>query len=89
MVTQNSGDKEDAKDIFQDAMVIIYEKIRLNKLGLSSAFHTFLFSICRNLWLQELTKRKKWNTKEEYELNMTDEFIDITEELIENKKQWL
>lgn len=89
MVIQNSGDEEDAKDVFQDAMVIIYEKIRSDELRLSSSFSTYLFSICRNLWLQELTKRKKWITKEEYEFNITEEFIDIKEELLENQKQWL
>lgn len=57
LITSNSGSESDAEDVFQDALVIIYRKIAKEDLILTSSFKTFLYSICRNLWLQRLDKK--------------------------------
>lgn len=57
LIITNSGNEIDAEDVFQDAMVIIYRKIIENKMILTSSFKTFLYSICRNLWLQRLDRK--------------------------------
>lgn len=57
LIISNSGNETDAEDVFQDAMVIIYRKIIENKMILTSSFKTFLYSICRNLWLQKLDRK--------------------------------
>jgi RNA polymerase sigma factor (sigma-70 family) len=58
LVTQNGGTTEDAEDVFQDGVIIIYNMIIVGQLKLTSSFKTFMYSVCRNLWLQKLTKRK-------------------------------
>ncbi|MBM3404534.1 MAG: sigma-70 family RNA polymerase sigma factor [Bacteroidetes bacterium] len=58
LVSDNSGSEEDARDLFQDVMVIIYQKAARNALSLSCSLKTYLFSISRNLWFQRLEKRK-------------------------------
>ena len=57
LIITNSGNETDAEDVFQDAMVIIFRKIIENKMILTSSFKTFLYSICRNLWLQRLDRK--------------------------------
>ncbi len=57
-IVNNSGNTEDAKDIFQDAIVIIYNKINKNDFNLDCDFSTYLYSICKILWLKELRKKK-------------------------------
>jgi RNA polymerase sigma factor (sigma-70 family) len=57
LITGNSGTQHDAEDIFQDALVIIYKKVSQNELILTSSFKTYLYSVCRNLWLQRLDRR--------------------------------
>lgn len=59
MITKNSGNVEDVQDIFQDAMEILFRKVKKGKLDLRCKFKTYLYSICQNLWLQKLEKRKK------------------------------
>jgi RNA polymerase sigma factor (sigma-70 family) len=56
MVSSNSGSQMDAEDVFQDALVIIFQKIRSGELRLVCAFSTYLYAICRNIWLQKLDK---------------------------------
>jgi RNA polymerase sigma factor (sigma-70 family) len=61
MVIDNSGSKDEAREIFQEALVIILHKVRNNDLHLDCSFQTYLFAICKNLWLKELwRKRKMW-----------------------------
>lgn len=61
MVTQMGGTSEDAKDIFQDGLIIMLEKIDSNQFKLSCKFKTFLYSVCENLWKSVLEKRKAAN----------------------------
>lgn len=62
MVIKNSGTIEDAKDIFQDAMVILMDKFTWNKLDLAECrLGTYIYSISRNLWFEQLRKQKKEN----------------------------
>ncbi len=73
LVTENGGSLEDAEDIFQDGIIIIYNKINLNQLILTSSFKTYMYSVCRNLWLQKLNKRKAIFDK----LTDVEEYIDL------------
>ena len=52
-ITTHGGTKEDARDIFQDALMIIYQKANEGKLELTSNFYTLLYGICRKLWRNE------------------------------------
>lgn len=81
-IKKNNGDEDDANDIFQEAIIIIYRKLKANTLLLDCSFDTYLYSICRLLWLKELEKRKveKENIKDNHEFN--DEIYDDGLELV-------
>jgi len=57
-VLKNSGSTEDAKDLYQDAFVAFYKKLKLPSFKLTSSISTYLFSIAKNLWLKKLRDRK-------------------------------
>lgn len=54
MVLQYNGSEDDAKDLFQEAMIILYEKARKEEFDLHSKLKTFLYAVCRHLWLKRL-----------------------------------
>ena len=56
-VIHNSGSRDEAQDVFQEAMIIAYKKIRDEKLELRCKFGTYLYAICKKVWIQE---RKKY-----------------------------
>ena len=58
-VLKNCGTDDEAKDIFQDAIIIIYKKIRDGSLVLDCSFRTYLYSVCKFLWLKQLKKKNK------------------------------
>lgn len=56
-IRKNQGSEDDASDIFQEAIIIIYRKIKENDLVFEkSSFKGYLFSVCRFLWLKQLEK---------------------------------
>lgn len=57
-IKKNSGDDDDANDVFQEAIIIIFRKLKANDLVLDCSFDTYLYSVCRFLWLKQLDKRK-------------------------------
>ncbi len=70
-IIENNGSEQDAKDVFQDAIIIIYRKIKEGTFELTSSFKSYIYSVCRFLWLKELSKNKerieKTNSYLEYE----------------------
>ncbi len=58
MVYQMGGTLEDAKDIFQDGLIIMLEKIDNEDFVLTCKFKTYLYCVCENLWKSVLVKRQ-------------------------------
>ena len=58
MVTQLGGNQEDAKDIFQEGLMIMLEKIDNREFALTCKFKTFLYCVCENLWKSIIAKRQ-------------------------------
>jgi RNA polymerase sigma factor (sigma-70 family) len=57
-VLKNSGSEEDARDLFQDVMLVLFQKVRGDSFLLTCSLSTYLFSVSRLLWFKELSKRK-------------------------------
>ena len=57
-ISKNNGSDEDAKDIFQDALFILIDKINSKDFNLQVTLSTYLFAICKNLWLMVLDRQK-------------------------------
>ena len=73
MISHNGGTRQDAEDIFQEALIILIRKARENDFQLTSKITTWLFSVCRVLWKDEL-KRRKWPIPPELEtISITSE----------------
>ncbi len=51
-IIQNNGTDQDAKDLYQEAVIILYEKLRQEHFLLTCQIKTFLYSVCRKLWLK-------------------------------------
>jgi len=56
-IIHNQGSREQARDVFQEAMIVVYNKIKSGHLELTCKFGTYLYAICKNMWIQE---RKKY-----------------------------
>ena len=59
LILSKGGYKEDAKDVFQEALIIFYEKVCNTKFNLTSAIGTYLYSVSSFLWKDQHLKRKR------------------------------
>ncbi len=69
LVLTNSGTEDDAKDIFQEALIVVFKNIREKAdFKLESGFQTYIYSIARLLWLKHLrdSRNQDKNLKENH-----------------------
>ena len=87
-VTTNSGSEEDAKDIYQEALIVLYEKVRSGSLELHCQLKTYLYSVGRRLWLKQLGQRSRFMVRD-VETPATDEWAtgQIDNDLTEHEER--
>ncbi|MBS0000846.1 MAG: sigma-70 family RNA polymerase sigma factor [Cyclobacteriaceae bacterium] len=64
LVISNSGTEDEARDVYQDALIVFWEKARSGKLVMTSKISTFIYSICLNLWRKELERKSRLSNEE-------------------------
>lgn len=74
LVMEQGGSPDDAKDVFQDAVVLVFEKAQKPGFHLTSKFSTFFYGICRNIWWNQRHK------KSGAEITIPDDAKYITDE---------
>lgn len=83
LVLKNSGNIDDAKDIFQEAMIVLYERVQSEAFELNCQIKTYIYSVSRRLWLKKLLHQNRFLTTDE-----TDhEVVSVEEEMEEHEKQ--
>ena len=56
---KNGGNENDAADIFQEAMVILFEKAQQETFRLTCRIGTYVFAVSKHLWYKKLQKQQK------------------------------
>lgn len=87
-VITNSGHEDDAKDVYQEALVVLYEKVRSGSLELHCQLKTYLYSVCRRLWLKQLTQRNRYMVRD-VEADATEESAinQVNDDLIDHDER--
>lgn len=82
-ILNNNGSIDEARDIFQEAMVVLYEKSKDETFSLSCQIKTYLYSVCRRLWLKRLHHLNKYVLQVEN----VEEIIPVEDEIEEYEKR--
>ena len=64
IVLKNNGTEEEARDVYQEALIAFWQKVIGGKLVLTSKISTFLYSICLNQWRKELDRKSRLSHEE-------------------------
>jgi RNA polymerase sigma factor (sigma-70 family) len=64
LVITNSGTEDEARDIYQEALIVFWQKATSGNLVLTSKISTYIYSICQNLWRKELDRKKRLSNEE-------------------------
>jgi RNA polymerase sigma factor (sigma-70 family) len=81
LIINNSGTSDDARDIFQEAIIVLYEKAKSGSFELHAQLKTYLYAVSRRLWLKKLAFNKRYSgdLANAPESIATDEDIEIYE----------
>ena len=72
-VMGNGGSSDDAKDVFQDALMVLYQKVKASDFMLTSQFFTYLFSISHYIW----DRKRKKKANQTVTIHDDDRLIDV------------
>jgi len=61
-ILNNSGNGDEARDIFQEAMIVLFEKSTSGSFELNCQLKTYIYSVCRRLWLKRLQQLQRYGS---------------------------
>lgn len=77
-IMKNSGSADDALDVFQEGIESIIKKIFQAKIPDKIKFDAYLFTICKNKWLDKLKDKKREDKVRSEELSRyANEYQDV------------
>ena len=78
-IRNNSGDEDQAQDVIQEVMILLFNQAKANKLQLTCPFDAYFFLLCKRKWLNELKKVSNKGVTIDEDFTSTNE---PTEELL-------
>lgn len=83
LIINNNGSADDAKDIFQEAMIVLYEKVRSGTFELNCQIKTYVYSVSRRLWLKKLQQQNRYSSPVE----SLESEVPVEEEIEDHEKR--
>lgn len=82
-IIKNNGYTDDARDVFQEALIVLFEKAKHDSLELTCQLKTYIYSICRRIWLKKLQRDNRVFSISE----MQKETISVEEDMEDHEKR--
>ncbi|MBS1754530.1 MAG: sigma-70 family RNA polymerase sigma factor [Bacteroidetes bacterium] len=82
LILNNNGNSDEARDIFQEAMIVVYEKAISGSFELHCQLKTYIYSVCRRLWLKRLQQLQRYGSLVEN----VEETVTVDEDLEVHEK---
>jgi RNA polymerase sigma factor (sigma-70 family) len=82
--------RQDAEDVFQETVVSFIEIVKKGKYRMEASIKTFLVSVAKNIWLNELKRRERSGYREkQFETGRDQKEEDISQQIgdLEKKRQ--
>src|ERR1044072_1986656 len=77
LILNNNGSADDARDIFQETVIVLYEKAKTGSFELNCQLKTYVYSVSRRLWLKKLQQQQKYLP----EVNGLEDTVPVEEEI--------
>ncbi|MFL5753771.1 MAG: RNA polymerase sigma factor [Bacteroidia bacterium] len=81
-VLNNSGTEEEAQDIYQESIIVLYQNVQKPAFTLNCALQTYIYSVARRLWLKHLNKHSNM-----HKLGDNEEVADVSSDVSEYEQK--
>ena len=85
-IARNNGTHDDYEDMLQEALVVLWERVRAGRFEYSSKLSTFLFGTVKNIWLRRLAKAKREIPTDLQSDDQADPIGSVLDTMIENEE---
>lgn len=58
-IVRNNGTSDDAEDMLQEALVVLWERVRAGRFEYAARLDTFVYATVKNLWMRRLSRTRK------------------------------
>jgi RNA polymerase sigma factor (sigma-70 family) len=89
-IRNNSGDEDQAQDVVQEIMILLFNQAKEKKLQLTCPFDAYFFLLCKRKWLNELkkTSNKGVTIKDDFaSMDESAQEMVIQTEIFDEKQQ--
>ncbi|HWB91711.1 MAG TPA: sigma-70 family RNA polymerase sigma factor [Puia sp.] len=87
-IIQLGGSEQDADDIFQETVVAFIEVVQKGKYRMEASVKTFLNSIARNYWFNEIKKRDRSDLRDRrFEMSRDKDEADVSHYISEMERK--
>ncbi|MBL0105653.1 MAG: sigma-70 family RNA polymerase sigma factor [Bacteroidetes bacterium] len=82
LVKYNHGTEEEALEVIQEALILLFENVRDGKFGKDNSEKTWIYSYARSQWLKRLRTRGK-----EIHFHDAEDYVEVKEEFDEDARK--
>ncbi|MFD2563670.1 RNA polymerase sigma factor [Aquimarina rubra] len=87
LILQYQGTTEDVEDVFQEALVVLYHKLRAGDLEFQQSLHSYFIGICKNMWRAQFRKKQMLAYDDFVLHKITDPSATVTDKMIHKQQQ--
>lgn len=88
-VIANSGTEQEAKDIYQESILVLYYAARKDSFQLNCQLQTYIFSVAKRLWLKQIRNNGRTVSLEKVTSQVQEEDVQAEIEEYEQKEKEL
>jgi RNA polymerase sigma factor (sigma-70 family) len=86
LVLKNNGNSDDAEDVLQDSVIILWERVRSGRFEYTAKLSTFLFAIAKNVWSRKRARKQRETAVEFKDDILESEDVSQLELLVESER---
>jgi RNA polymerase sigma factor (sigma-70 family) len=72
LVVRNHGTEDDVEDVLQEALIVLWERVRQGSFEYHAKLSTFIYATAKNIWLRQLSRHRR-------ELPLPDDDYEIAD----------
>ena len=86
LVSTNSGTRDDAEDMLQESLVVLWERVRAGRFEQNAKLSTFIYATARNLWFGRLRRKGREIPRDIDPEEHTDDALSALEGLVASEE---
>ena len=86
-ILKNSGNKEDAQDVFQDAVISFMHSVKTGRFDATKDIDAYIYVIAKNIWINKIKRNQKTILNNEISEKTDDLMINQLDLLITKERE--